>query len=427
MPRSAQKDVLILGAGMAGLAAARTLAERGLRVLVLEVQGRVGGRIHTVQVDGETVELGAEFLHGRPPELWALAAEAGLETYEREGAMLTFEDGRLMDAGEEQEEIFTPLEDLRGFDGLDQTFAEYLDGKDVDEESRRGMIGYVEGFNAADHREISVAGLGAQQVAEDAIEGDRVFCLRGGYGQLPEYLAGRVRALGGEIRLNARVESVTWKPGAVEVRAGDEIFTAARCVVALPLGVLQSGAPSITPAPGQVLEAAARIRMGQACRFTLIFRSRFWEALEPASLKKLSFLFTFESRPSVWWTPYPSDGNQLVGWVGGPRAAALDQLTTAELGEHACGILAEAFAMDAAAVRAQLIACHMHDWRRDPNTLGAYSYIPVGALDAPRAMTEPVEETLYFAGEHTDVTAHWGTVHAALRSGLRAAAQILGD
>ncbi len=427
MHTSAQTDVLILGAGMAGLAVARALAERGLRVLVLEAQGRVGGRIHTLHAGDEIVELGAEFLHGRPPELWALVAEAGLETYERDGAQLTFEDGRLMSADEEQVDIFVPLEELRDFSGPDCTFAEYLDGREVGPEERRAIIGYVEGFNAADHRVASAAALGAQQRAEDEIEGDRVFCVRGGYGQLPEYLVERVRADGGEIRLNTRVESIAWRPGAVEVRAGGEVFTAARCVIALPLGILQSGRPAIAPAPGQALEAAARIRMGHVCRFTLVFRSRFWERLDPAALEKLSFLFTFETMPSVWWTPFPGPGNRLVGWVGGPRAAAFDGLTEEELGERACCILAEVFGMDVAAVRTQLVACHMHDWRRDPNALGAYSYIPAGAMDAPRAMTEPVEDTLFFAGEHTDITAHWGTVHAALRSGLRAAAQILGE
>ena len=71
-----QLDVLIVGAGVAGLAAARALAEAGLRVAVLEASERVGGRIHTLRVAGHIVELGAEFIHGKPPELWALMEEA---------------------------------------------------------------------------------------------------------------------------------------------------------------------------------------------------------------------------------------------------------------------------------------------------------------------------------------------------------------
>jgi monoamine oxidase len=72
-----------------------------------------------------------------------------------------------------------------------------------------------------------------------------------------------------------------------------------------------------------------------------------------------------------------------------------------------------------------LSSWHTHDWLADPYAGGAYSYVPAGALDAPERMNQPVEDTLYFAGEHTDVTGHWGTVHAALQSGTLAAERLL--
>src|ERR1700679_1989687 len=97
-------DVVVIGAGMAGLTAARKLAEAGVEVLVIEAQDRIGGRILTEHVGGEAIELGAEFIHGRPLELWALIDEAGLETYERGGAQVCFEDGVLVDCGSEMEE-----------------------------------------------------------------------------------------------------------------------------------------------------------------------------------------------------------------------------------------------------------------------------------------------------------------------------------
>ena len=84
--QTADTHVLVVGAGMAGLSAARVLAERGYRVLVLEAQNRIGGRIFTKRVGGEVIELGAEFVHGRPPELVALIEEAGLTLVERTGS-----------------------------------------------------------------------------------------------------------------------------------------------------------------------------------------------------------------------------------------------------------------------------------------------------------------------------------------------------
>src|SRR5271167_2212121 len=109
-------EVVVIGAGMAGLTAARTLAEAGLKVLVVEAQDRLGGRIWTRHIGAEAIELGAEFIHGRPPELWALIDEAGLETYERGGAQLCFEDGTLGDCGGEMDDVFEPLEKLEHFD-----------------------------------------------------------------------------------------------------------------------------------------------------------------------------------------------------------------------------------------------------------------------------------------------------------------------
>ena len=100
-------------------------------------------------------------------------------------------------------------------------------------------------------------------------------------------------------------------------------------------------------------------------------------------------------------------------------------MSSEELGRRACSVLAEVFGLEPAALDAILLNCFSHDWSSDPNFFGAYSYVATGGLDASHRMTEPVEETLYFAGEHTDTTGHWGTVHAALRSGLRAAGQIL--
>ena len=129
--------------------------------------------------------------------------------------------------------------------------------------------------------------------------------------------------------------------------------------------------------------------------------------------------------PPVWWTPHPEPSNTLTGWVGGPRADALANLTSSQLGELACEVLAPIFAVAPDFVRNQLVDCYTHDWQRDALSYGAYSYVPAGALDACSKMTLPAERTLYFAGEHTDTTGHWGTVHAAIRSGLRAAQQVL--
>lgn len=430
-------DVIILGAGMAGLVAARTLAERGLRVCVLEAKQRVGGRVMSQKVDGGgTVELGAEFVHGRAPELWALIGEVGAKTVERDGSMLREQQGGgLVEDDPQDESMFEPLEQLEDFTGDDKTFADWLAASDVDEKVRPALMAYVEGFNAADARRISVHSLGAQQKAEDETSGDRSWHVVGGYAQLADYLAVRVKELRGEVRLGYEVLGLHWSAGKVFVDTTQEECTAPQCIVTLPLGVLQRvnrlAGIRMDPEPRAITQAR-RLEMGHASRFTMIFRDRWWETsamLDRETLRAMSFLFTSSRLPPVWWTSHPEAEAlpALAGWVGGPRSSAFEGKTAEQLGDEACATLAKIFSVQEKVVRATLVATYTHDWATDPFAQGAYSYVPVGAMDASAAMTQPEAETIFFAGEHTDVTGNWGTVHAAIRSGLRAAAQILKE
>lgn len=427
-------DVIILGAGMAGLTAARALAERNQRVLVLEARDRVGGRILTQCIgDGQTVELGAEFIHGRPPELWSLITEAGLITTEREGAMLReCENGGFEQDNDDNEEIFAPLENLDTEERPDESFSRWLAHQMLPVEAKAAIASYVEGFNAADGRVIGMHALAAQRRAENAIEGDRAWHVHGGYAQLSEYLAAKIQELGGVIQLGTAAREVSWLKGQVEVHCADgQIVNAPRAIIALPLGVLQSDTVRFKPEPIALTHAAA-LAMGDAARFTMVFREPWWKRSTRApreQLENLHFLFVRGTAPNVWWTAHPEQETSptLTAWAGGPRALAITHKSAEDFAASAVPELARVFRVEEAIVRDALVSVHTHDWHNDPLARGAYSYVPARALDAPAAMCVPEADTLFFAGEHTDVTGHWGTVHAAMRSGLRAAAQVLGE
>lgn len=410
-------DVVVVGAGIAGLAAARGLGESGLDVVLLEAAERVGGRVHTVRPSGSKlpVELGAEFVHGRPPELISLIEEAGLTLFERKGEFYAFEDGRVR-RSDWEDSAFDVLDKLP--EEGDEPFAEFLAGQKLSDKAATRATNYVEGFNAADARVIGTAALRKQQEAEDAIDGDRLFRIREGYDRLPLFLLDRFLSLGGRVHLNSAVTGIEWEPGEVRVRISNSAvkeMLARKIVIALPLGVLQAGAVAISPAPEKAMRAIAALRMGAASRITLVFRERFWGAAE-----KMSFLFAASEPVPVWWSAVPDESAALTGWLGGPRA--VDGPSGEALRDAALATLGKLFGRED--VEALLLSWHAHDWQSDGLSRGAYSYAPVGAVRASAALAEPVEETLYFAGEHTDTTGHWGTVHAALRSGLRAVRQI---
>jgi len=291
---------------MAGLSAARKLAEVGARVTVIEARSRIGGRIYSERNGAEVVELGAQFVHGRPPELWNLIDEAGLATYELDGEELCWEDRRLSACGGALADDFKCIEALKDRQNTDCSFAQYMDQENVPEQSRNRLVRFVEGFNAADHTVIGVASLGKQQAAEDAIRGDRMLQVRGGYRQIPDYLAKRFRDAGGRLLLSARVTAVRWRSGHVEIDCaqGGRPFTveASKAIVTLPLGVLQNGDVHFDPEPTNVINAADRMRMGQVHRVVMLFRQRFWTDLNESiiSNQTLSFLYAFAKIPPVW-------------------------------------------------------------------------------------------------------------------------------
>ena len=409
-------DVLIIGAGAAGLAAAQELTTAGRRVLCVEARDRIGGRILTAH-DSTTplaIELGAEFVHGRPSEILSLADRAALDIHETAGRPVS-----LVDGGENPEDDGSDImEDLakQTSEDRDQTFQQFVHQSSYPEEQKRQATAFVEGFNAARANLISIAALAKDQRAGDAIDGDRTFRIREGYDALIAALARGV-----EVRLSSPVSAIQWKPGNVSVRLNGETLRARRGLITVPLGVLQAGAIRFDPEPAEALAAARTLCFGDAFRVTFLFNHPFWD--DSPTTRDAGFLFSDEPVFPVWWTGRPIEPCAITGWSAGPKADPL------------LGIGADAVIDHARTTLSRILRCpklpphraFFHDWHADPYSRGAYSYVPVGGLPARRKLAEPVADTMYFAGEATDLLGYGGTVHGAIASGKRAAQQILAS
>jgi monoamine oxidase len=431
-------DVVVIGAGVAGLAAVRELRGAGLSVIVVEARDRLGGRVYTVRPGaGERpVELGAEFVHGRPPELVEIAASAELSLVEFAGAQWCVSDGQAREC-----DVVAAIEKVASRFGeagdRDLSYDEFVGAREWGGELPFATA-YVEGFHAARPERISVRYLAEAARTEREIEGDRMFQIPDGYDRVVEWLASGLEDRA--VLRGTAVTTIRWEPAHVrletETREGRGPELEARfAVVTLPLSVLKAppgepGGVRIVPDPPRVREAVERLEMGQVVRVSFRFRERFWERRGLAGsgegeLGDLGFVFAPGEAFPVWWTHMPVVDSTLTAWAGGPGAERLSGLTEPEVVDAALRSLAGLFDEPHARLRELVAGAYFHDWQADPYARGAYSYVPVGAGDAREDLAAPVEGTLFFAGEATSLGSESGTVHGAIATGQRAAREIL--
>jgi monoamine oxidase len=409
-------DILVIGAGAAGLAAAAELARAGRSVLVLEARSRVGGRCYTRRMAGLAVpvELGAEFIHGEAQATHALLREAGVRPIDSIREQRYLDDGTLhpVNAFAEAQRA------IQGAPALaeDISFESLLKRTRLERKSRTFARLMVQGFDAADPRRAS-----ARSIVEEWSEGGSLGASQprpeGGYGALLERFAQSLVERGVRLQVDSVVQKLEWKPGAVLVSGTSHgrsfAFRAPRAIVTLPLGVLQSKAVRFSPALKTKHEALAKLASGPVIRVAMRFHTRFWEEKAPG----VAFFHVPEAPFPTFWTPLPMQAPLLTAWAGGPKAARLTGSTKEALLSAALATVAKVFGEES---QSEMAAAHVHDWQADPYARGGYSYVLVGGEGARERLAAPVERTLFFAGEATDPE-EAGTVAGALRSGERAA------
>ena len=422
-------DVIVIGAGIAGLAAAKDLQAAGKRVQVLEARQRVGGRIWSWREWGEPIELGANWIHntkGNP--LVGLAQQAGAETTtdpEEDGDELMIDlTTNKKTTGDSLEAMYDRYEAI--IDDAVDSADDY--SKDVSLRTAITNMPAYKKLSAAEKRQLEVVmaqvidddiaieaeklSLKAFDEGEDAYSGGDKF-LVGGYDNIPTLLAN-----GLAIEYGVAVNKITWGNSGVTVSAGTKSWSARAVIVTIPLGVLKAGKVTFSPAlPAKYTQALSQLAMGVLDRCVLRFSAPFWGS-------DYSTFTLAGSDPHLWYQFIPLNEPlgipALVAFNAGSKALALEAKTDAQIVAEMTQVVQKAFGTKATSTGAMVTR-----WGKDPYALGAYSYVPLGgSFGARKVMATPVSNQLYFAGE-AYTTTDVATVHGAYNSGKKTAAALL--
>ena len=416
--------VLVVGAGIAGLAAARKLREKGLSVIVLEGRERVGGRIWTERSLTAPVDLGASWIHGTEGNpITSLAKEFGARTRGTSYGRISVYDGdgsavpsvSVANSQARYQELLgvttKMAETLKGDISIETALEKALQGAKLSPAEERALkwnVGTQEMAAAADLSELSLLYSAA---GKGFGGGDRLFPQ--GYDQIVKGLAA-----GTDIRLGHVVRKISHGAKDVKVETSKGEFTASFVVVTLPLGVLQAGSVTFDPPlPSRKKDAMKRLKMGVLNKIALEFPKPFW----PTEPDFLGYMSKTKGEFPIFLNLHRyGKAPMLLGFAAGSFGRSTEALSNEEI----TGQLVKVMSTVNGAAVPKPTGMVRTQWASDPFAGGSYSYVPVGATgEEYDALAEPVGSRLFFAGEATSRDYH-ATVHGAYLSGLREAERI---
>jgi monoamine oxidase len=422
---SHEAQVLVLGAGISGLAAARTLVDKGMRVIVLEARDRIGGRVWTDTSLGLPLDLGASWIHtptGNP--ITKLAKEFGVDTvatdrdtffYNANGEQLT--DSQVSEINDLFESIYeevAAMQDSTDDDmPLQQAFDQVIAERNLSAEELHQLQFAIYAEYAlelgADAKDLSLWNWDQ----DEEFSGEDVVFPKG-YVQIANGLA-----QGLDIRLNVKVDSVSYGADGVEVSTSSGTFSGEKAVMTFPLGVLKQGSVRFEPPlPESKQTAINNLGMGLLGKVYLKFAEAFWDE----EIDGFEYIGETAEEFGDFMSFVPYVGAPvLLAFHGGETGFALEELSDDEIIARAMKTLRTIFGESIPEPEGYLIT----RWSKDPLAVGAYSYIPPFASgDDYDALFAPVGDVLFFAGEATS-REYPATVHGAYLSGVATAEEIL--
>jgi monoamine oxidase len=415
-------DVIVIGAGMAGVTAARQLASEGLSVCVVEGRDRLGGRLQSIRdFCDRPVEGGAEFVHGVGAATWPEMRAAGLEarpcplmrhTMFNIGGGTRWLPWILLHPGVWP--AFTILRAISRFRPPDISAGEF-----VKRQGYEGRARVLVEMTLSAHLPGGIDEIGLQGLVEDGVldlETGLNHRIAAGYDSLPAFIARHL-----DVRFGFALEELAWNRDGVVLRSREGQELSARAAIStLPVGVLKSGAVHFLPElPVSKQSALEHIEMGPVLKILLHFKDRFWP-------KWAAIIGCGKGPVTLYWPlSYGADESfpVLIAYATGPRAARLSALDEDEAADVVLDDLSRLFPK--ADPRGALIARRRIDWGIDPYSCGGYTFLRPGGAGARALLAAPDTPPLFWAGSATAWSPIAATVEAAYTSGQRAAGEAI--
>lgn len=427
-------DVIIIGAGAAGLMAAKKLSSAGLKVSIIEARDRIGGRINSFSDSGgKSYEGGAEFIHGKLDETLQLLKEAGIEKQELLGEVWQVKNriwSRENEFFKHVDEVIEKLEEIEEDISIDSFLAKFFAAPEF-KNLRESLTSYIEGYYSAETSKISSKSFLRELLSED----EQQYRPVGGYGEMVQYMQKSITEAGGVFQLSIIVKEIRWEKGHCEIIDNNNTrYVADKVIVTVPLGVWTADEHSeghivYIPALPVKKEAAKQMGFGAVIKVLLKFKEDFYHNRllmykAGINLSEVQMIITDELIPT-WWTQHPEKETLLTGWLSGPAAEKMKGESDEAILSKSLESIKDLFNVDVTSIAENLEWSKVFNWTTDPYTRGSYSYSTLYTSKARTILAEPVEDTLFFAGEGLYSGPEMGTVEAALTSGKDVASTIL--
>ncbi|RZM77141.1 flavin monoamine oxidase family protein [Leptolyngbya iicbica] len=425
---TSQQRVVVIGAGLAGLAAARELHNNGYDVVIVEGRDRIGGRVWTsLDWPDMPLDLGASWIHGTQGNpITELADQINAQrvvtsydraiTYNTAGAPLTAAEASLMaDLRAQVLRAIAAAQEAETDTSIQQVMAPLRQPLEPDSEAAR-FINFILSSEIEQEYAGSIDQLSSHWYDSDQqFEGDEALFLPG-FQVIPEFLA-----QGLTLELGQVVQAIHWQSAPLRVITQQTEFLADRVVVTLPLGVLQADTVQFVPTlPPDKQAAIAQLGMGVLNKCYLRFPDSFWPA-------DVDWLGHIPANPGEWvdWVSFQRVANQpiLLGFNAAHQGRAIEALSDQQIVDSAMQTLRTIYGDPIPEPTDHQIT----RWAADPFALGSYSFNAVGSAPTMRHhLAAPLEASVFFAGEATNGD-YFGTTHGAYLSGVRAAREIMAQ